>query len=1149
MTNKSRCISQLLQILRKPELMRTIRLSSFKKAPKVMRKSSVLQKDWDKIHRILKESAEAKNTRAVESPEERELRGYFGKAKFEKLREFAGKSEETQKKLGNVILLPGIMGSSLLARSEDGDEDTIWLSLRSLAFGRLKRLELNPDGKSNKNGENIQSPKIFGGLFRGFMFDYYSLAIEALQAQQFSYDWRLDIRTNADKLADFIREKFAEGEKVSLVAHSMGGLVARSFIKRHPDVWKKIGGNLIMLGTPNYGSFDAVEALIGQNQTIKKLERLDVWHNLDELMNIFHSFPGLYQLLPTKNFDPTIFVKSTWGKYPSVRFDSHLIAAEAFQQELATGEIDPKRMFYIAGTGFKTLVGIKSFRNGEFEFDSTSDGDGTVSHKLGLIQDVTTFYDTKNEHSDLLNGDEVLQAVRDLIDKGTTTALPTTKPEMARTRSTSTITDDEEQYIEEIIGAVRSGEMLEPEQIADAERKIQRAIWGGKEHRSSITSETESRTEPQPIELELREQDISVCEEEVIVVGKYSDLPPRGACSAIDEKLGYRLSLAHTSNIIGAELGQLFFVPSSIAAETSVSQTETSSTEQTAQTIILAGAGNYGKFRREDLRYLTMNVALAVLAIKKKRFGIVLIGSGLNDFSVDRALRSILLGISDALVRFPRNAEAVKEVLSRSKAAEPEIPEKTLPEMTVVLYEKDNQRFKDIVKVAEDLVVKEREAVETNEKTTNPIESVRLIFDEKINVKTLTDEQRLIQKTAEKERSQLAKDVSFQDWVLTDEERAVTRITAKRELEKETFSLSALTPTAALPLREIGVQNCIVDLLTNKIRRYSNLEKQQKYGRLLHSLLIPEDFQTLIDTNKPLVLMLDKSSSSVPWEMICYGGSQGLSTFGVELRLSRQFTMESASVAAVPPPLNEEIKILIIADPAGGDLSLPGARQEGEKLKKFFEEFNLKNKIKVRVDSCIGESECDIVEILSKIFTEEYDIIHFSGHGFYDPKDNSNSGWVFGTRKVWKKENGIETETEKLLVISPREIFRLRKVPRLIFANACFSSQTAGIEYSPTEKVTFSESGEKLAGIAEAFFSRGVQNYIGAGWQVNDSLAVTFAQTFYETAFTANSGKYNNLGEALSVARKIIKEKINNTTWGAYQHYGDSNTRLLRKIK
>jgi pimeloyl-ACP methyl ester carboxylesterase len=1103
---------------------------------------SILQKDWNEIRSVLKKGDSNNNSRSLQNPDEKELRNYFGDVKFEKLRGFAQDSDNIRRELGNVILLPGIMGSSLLSIKDDGDEDTIWLSLRSLAFGRLPRLELNDDGKTNKNGENIKAPKVFGGLFRGFMFDYYSLALEALQAEHFSYDWRLDIRSSAVKLAEFIKEKFA-GEKVSLVAHSMGGLVARSFIKQFPDLWKTMKGNLIMLGTPNHGSFDAVQGLIGENRTIQKLEKFDIHNSLSELMTVFHSFPGLYQLLPEKSFDSRIYQKETWNRFPTVKFDTHLLDVEKFYQELSVRETtDDKRMFYIAGTGFETLVGIKNIQNGVFEFETTTLGDGTVSHKLGRLDGIKTYYDTDNEHSDLLNGENALEAIVALIQNQTPKILLETEPLASNLRSvnqSATIDSNEEELVDAIIGAVRSGESLEPEQIADAERKIQRAIWGGKEYKQS--EKTESKTLPHPIEVELVENNIADSEEPIIVVGKYSDLPPRGACSAIDKKLDYRLSLGHITGIIGSELGQLFFVPEVLKAETADTKTKN-------QTIILAGAGSYGKFKRDDLRYLTMNIALAVLSLGKNRFGIVMIGTGLNDFSVDRAIRSILSGIADALARFPKDKEATEElVTTKAVSAKNKTAARLLeiePEMTVVIYETKPERFDNLKTVISDLTSKIKN-IDVKKKDVSPIENVNIIFDKDTSVKGLTAEARNAQEQKTEKRNHKSEKLPY--WVLSDEQKNVTRITVERNYATEKFLLSALTPTAALPVREISIQNCIIDSLTEKLRKANNLEKQQKYGRLLHAMLIPEDFQGLIDTNKPLVLLLDKFSASIPWEMVCYGGSHGLSTFGVELQLSRQFSLLSAVVASVPPPLNDEFKVLIIANPASGDLHLEGAAREGRELKEFFETFSQESEIKIKVDTCIGENECDIVEVLSKIFSQEYDLIHFSGHGCYDPDDETNSGWVFGTRKITEKINGVEIEREKLLVISPREIFRLRKVPRLIFANACFSSQTADGNVSVNQKISASESGKKLAGIAEAFFSRGIENYIGAGWQVNDSLAVKFAKTFYETVLTFNpeKDKYHSLSEALGAARKEIKEKVSNTTWGAYQHYGDANAKLI----
>ena len=88
--------------------------------------------------------------------------------------------------------------------------------------------------------------------------------------------------------------------------------------------------------------------------------------------------------------------------------------------------------------------------------------------------------------------------------------------------------------------------------------------------------------------------------------------------------------------------------------------------------------------------------------------------------------------------------------------------------------------------------------------------------------------------------------------------------------------------------------------------------------------------------------------------------------------------------------------------------------------------------------------------------------------------------------------------------------------------------------------MTAEEMNRQLAGLAEAFFERGIQNYIGAGWPVEDIPAVKFARVFYEKTLEGEM-----LGDALSEARRAIMSY--GSTWGAYHHYGQVNARLVTK--
>src|SRR5262249_45560849 len=147
---------------------------------------------------------------------------------------------------GNVVVLHGIMGAELSMFDGSGSS-LIWVKALRLALGRFDRLALDPSGRS------LHDVRATGIYLRYYASQLVSLSNE-WNVRPFFYDWRRDIRIAADELFQSIITWFGSEDAVHLVAHSMGGLVARSYIVRHPDRWNK-GGRLVMLGTPNYGSF------------------------------------------------------------------------------------------------------------------------------------------------------------------------------------------------------------------------------------------------------------------------------------------------------------------------------------------------------------------------------------------------------------------------------------------------------------------------------------------------------------------------------------------------------------------------------------------------------------------------------------------------------------------------------------------------------------------------------------------------------------------------------------------------------------------------------------------------------------------------------------------------------------------------------
>jgi CHAT domain-containing protein len=223
------------------------------------------------------------------------------------------------------------------------------------------------------------------------------------------------------------------------------------------------------------------------------------------------------------------------------------------------------------------------------------------------------------------------------------------------------------------------------------------------------------------------------------------------------------------------------------------------------------------------------------------------------------------------------------------------------------------------------------------------------------------------------------------------------------------------------------------------------------------------------------------------------------------------------------PPLNDHLRVLVIADPAPEpELQLPFARIEGKTVVDRIKRLNREN-LHIDVESRIGAAECDFVEILALILTGGFDIIHYAGHGDYDPAQPGKAGWVFGK--------------DRLLTAS--EIFRARRVPRLVFANACFS----GVIHAQPDS---DELARGAATLAQAFFERGVPNYIGSGWPVNDMQASVLADTFYEWVLGGRDRPPCSIGIALKEARDRVFEQSLGSTWGTYQLYGDPEAMLVR---
>jgi len=1024
--------------------------------------------DWNEFEAQLSRSARGGKSRAAT---DRTLRDHFGPEKLERLQQLAERVRSARQKReplrGNIIFLPGIMGSELTV-TEDGDDDTVWIRFLTLIWGGINKLRLAKDGVQEADSKlRVQA----SGLDK----DSYAETILWLKAhwtvEPFAYDWRKDLDQAAERLKDLVEFKF-KNQPVHLVAHSMGGLVSRNFIRLYPKHWKAMsepkkvqGGRLIMVGTPNYGSYAIAQAMVAKDKLVKWLAAADLRHDLDEVLDVLNGFVGSYQLLPSpaKLAPPEqgLYTPSTWGRYPIVA--SHLARARKFHEDLdVSATVDPERMTCIAGYNQETLNAVRIDGPGVFEFDTTLKGDGRVTHALGILPGVTAYY-VDEIHGDLQKHQHVLEAIDEILRTGKTGVLAT-EPVAGRTvRSVTSarvraVQDRQDaEQIHQIAEATKANRSNDSDRRR-AEGLLRQAIMAQAPSTSrAVTDSAQAKTHgermkkrPKPLSLhvEVVHGDICDIKAPAVVVGHYRGVPPVRAVGALDQALDYWISKAVKRGMIGGGLGEVFLIPN---AQKSLA----------AHAVILAGMGEYGCFNREDLNLLFANVTYAVTALGWREFATVIVGSGEGNLSVDQAIEGMLEGVGSALGRLGEQGR--------------------LDVLRVVEYDKD--RFKAIEKAIK-------------KTASNGDSSLKL----QLTKKTLPKRSR---------RTKQSPPTSL-------DTMKGSRITIERD--RDVFRFSAITKQAVIPVREITVQSSYAEGAAELLKESRTLEDQHKYGKLLHSYLMPEDFQGMIDMT-PLTLIVDRSTAAFPWEMVAFERHGQIIFYGPGRQLTRQFrTTLSGTPGLVASSIPNRLRVLVIADPAPETaLQLPGARAEGRVVVKILKRMKEELGLDIIIEQRIGANECDPVELLALILSEEFDLIHYSGHGDFDEKNPTKSGWIFG------KEN----------ILSAREIFRARRVPRLIFANACFS----GVMRSG-KPFTLQESNRNLAGLAQAFFERGVQNYIGTGWPVDDAAALEFAKVFYTEALSGNE-----LGTSLSKSREAILR--NGSTWGAYQHYGQAMAKLI----
>lgn len=337
-----------------------------------------------------------------------------------------------------LFVLPGIMGSHLKANG-----DRIWLDFFDLAGGGLVD-DLHIDAPNIEAEAPIG--KYYGNLIN-FLADTHDV-------KPFAYDWRKSVSNSADRLAQEVSQALDRTEAtqlpVRILAHSMGGLVARALIARHPELWRRMcqreGNRLLMLGTPNRGSFVIPRTLMAEEKLVKQLAMIDIHHSEAELLKVIAAFPGFLEMLPEKAGDMDYFDPAFWDRINrmirnrcAVPAADALSSARATRAELSAATLNAQQVAYVAGLAPATPCALEiDEQSRQIRILATPRGDGRVTWESGIPQGVNAWY-IPAEHGDMADYEDGFEGYLELLQKGATLRLSRTPLADARAVAERTI--------------------------------------------------------------------------------------------------------------------------------------------------------------------------------------------------------------------------------------------------------------------------------------------------------------------------------------------------------------------------------------------------------------------------------------------------------------------------------------------------------------------------------------------------------------------------------------------------------------------------------------------------------------------------------------------------------------------------------------
>jgi CHAT domain-containing protein len=981
-----------------------------------------------------------------------------------------------------VFVLPGIMGSQLERRG-----NVIWLDYIDLAVGGLGRI---------RDVDDAQVKAV--GLVSAYYRDLCEYLGDTHEVMPFAYDWRRSIRDAGAALAAAVDAALARtSQPVRFVAHSMGGLVVRSFIAQRPDLWNRVrerpGHRLVMLGTPNRGSHSMVETLLGMAAMIRQLALLDVFHSQQQLVDIVARFRGALELLPhLPDGERDWFAVKVWTDLRTLAKTPAAVPAGAFLQEAKRAvsalpvEIPgPESVLYVAGCAPSTPCGIEVDTHGRLLLLTTDQGDGKVTYEAGRLPGVATWY-ADAAHGDLANHRPAFAGIQQLLADGRTALLSTQPPASAR-------------------GVVGKVPLLPQPVLYPTEASLTAALMGARP--PSRRPRSMAAFKVSVVHGDLRHARFPV------MVGHYAGDTISGAESYLDARLNGGLSQRYALGLYPGALGTALVVlhaPNRLQAELGV-----------PRGAVVAGLGSMGELTPGVLANVVRQGVLAYAAQLQERspeqptfqtsrtagLSVLLIGTNsAANVSVESSVSAMLRGV----------AQACRELESA-------------PRMTVTIGEVE------IVELYADVAIQAAHALNIAASEVSTDVDVRIAADPLL-------------RTGQGGQVRILPSLGgdqWRRWIVTASSSTPTASTGLQRLPapvaqhlRQLLSTAQLEPAVTSALAQLAIGPATASstpteltyvALSDRARAEVRVQQSQpelidklvilsirdtqfklQTARTLFELLIPNELKDALAQQPRLTLVVDAATAAYPWELMAVGSNPICVDAGLVRQLQTaqyrpQIRATTANTAyVVGDPLTSE-----------GVPPLPAAREEAQLVASVLgEQFQVTT----------TAERPTALEVLDGLFARPYRVVHLAGHGFFA----SGPGDAAPARSGMLLEGG--------LTLTAAEVAQMRQIPDLVFLNCCHLGQV-GPEARMQPAVEYNRL---AASISRELIEMGVRAVVAAGWAVRDDAASYFARTFYDRMLSGAA-----FGSALLEARRATWRQFPDcNTAGAYQAYGDPDFRL-----